>query len=113
MPTEHMICVTNSKIYNNNKQKVARILRANLNILTEWKAKERKTIKYFSHCRVNTWHLVCYLFPESICYLLLSRRERVVVRVKEHDRFFSCLVFGNGFPLLSVTGSFPWRMIVV
>ena len=32
-----------------------------------------------------------YLLPFSCV------RKRVVVRVREHDRFLSCLVFGNEF----------------
>ena len=44
----------------------------------------------------------------------------MVVRVREHDRFLSCLAFGNDFRrvlvdasfFLGVTVSFPWRMVV-
>ena len=33
-------------------------------------------------------------------------RKRVVVRVKEHDRFLSCLAFGNDFRRVLVDASY-------
>ena len=43
------------------------------------------------------------LLPVPEEYLLSFSRE--IVRVKEHDRFLSCLAFGNDFRRVLVDGS--------
>ena len=67
--------VSNSRVFNNNNKKIARNLRTNLNILTEWKASERK--KVFSHCRVHIRYLV-FLLPVPEEYMLPFSREIVL-----------------------------------
>ena len=55
---------------------------------------------YFPHSRVNLLPVPGPLLPVPEEYMLHFPfvRKRVVVRVKEHDRFLSCLAFEKRFP---------------
>ena len=61
---------------------------------------------YLPHFRVHVCYLV--LLPVSEEYLLSFPcvRKRVVVRVRGHGRFLSCLAFGNDFRRVLVDASF-------
>ena len=59
----------------------------------------------FLHCRVNICYLVFLPVPEKYLLPFPFVRKGVVVRVKEHDRFFSCLAFGNNFRRVLDDGS--------
>ena len=61
---------------------------------------------YFPHCRVHICYLVLLPVPEEYLLPFPFVRKRVVVRVKEHDRFLSCLAFGNDFHKVLVDASF-------
>ena len=72
-------------VFNNKKSRVTS--RANLNTFTEW---ETKTNHVCSVCSVN----VSLVSEEYMLFFSLVPK-RVVVRVKERDRFLACLAFGK------------------